>query len=392
MSAFSYFTPTRVVFGENTEKQAGGLVRAFGGSRVLIVYGSERVRKTGLMDIVEASLAAEQIPFTSIGGVVPNPRLSLVYEAIAKARDFSCDFILAVGGGSVIDTAKAVGYGLCNPGDPWDFYIGKRKPDACMPVGVVLTIAAAGSEMSNSSVITNEETGEKMGANYDVSRPKFAIMDPALTVTTPDWQTESGCADIMMHTMERYFTSGDKMEITDELAEGLLRTVMQMAKILHHDPQNVAARGEVMWASSLSHNGLTGCGNTKDDFVCHKMEHELGAMFDVTHGAGLAALWPTWARYVAPHCLSRFVRFALRVMGVSAGDTDAETAERGICAMEAFYREIGMPIRIRELGITPTEEQMKEMAHHLAVSTGGHFGSARVLREEDFLAIYRQAL
>ena len=394
MFDFTYCTPTRVVFGRDTENQTGKLVRAAGGRRVLIHYGGQSAVKSGLIDRVKAALDAEGIFHVELGGVVPNPHLSKVREGIALALNHGVDFLVAVGGGSVIDSAKAIAYALAEPEkDVWELFQRKRKAGGCLPVGCVLTIAAAGSEMSNSCVITNEQTGEKRSYNDDIARPRFAVMNPALTCTLPDYQTEAGCADIMMHTMERYFTQGGNMELTDELAEGLLRTVMKHAEILHRDPANYESRAEVMWASSLSHNGLTGCGNDGGDFATHMLEHELGGMFDVTHGAGLTALWPSWARYVCKNCLPRFVRYAIKVMGVAdEGQGDEKIALEGIARMEAFYRRIGMPVNMRELGIAPTEEQIMTMVRGCADASGGKKGSARVLLPEDMANIYRMAL
>ena len=256
---------------------------------------------------------------------------------------------------------------------------------------IILTIAATGSEMSDSSVITKEEIWVKRGYSSDYSRPKFAILNPELTMTLPDYQTACGCTDIMMHTMERYFTNGGNMEITDALAEGLLRTVKEQAKILAKDPNNYDARAEVMWAGSLAHNGLTGCGNDGGDWMTHKLEHELGGLYDVAHGAGLAALWGSWARYVYKNCLPRFKRFAINVMGVADEGTDEEIALKGIEAMEHFYREINMPTNLNELGVIATEEDLVLMAHKCAVGVNGGMGSARFLREEDMLEIYRMS-
>ena len=391
---FDYYAPTKVIFGKGAENRLGALVRQQGCSKVLIHYGGKSAIRSGLIDRVCASLDAEGIGHVSLGGVVPNPHLGLVYEGIELGKKEGVDFILAVGGGSVIDSAKAIGYGIADPeqGDVWDFFVKKRKSTACLPVGVVLTIAAAGSEMSNDSVITNEKTGIKRGHGNDISRAKFAIMNPELTMTLPDYQSMSGCTDIMMHTMERYFTNYGNMELTDSIAEGLLRTVKKYTEIIHAEPDNYEARAEVMWAGSLSHNGLTGCGAKERDFASHILEHELGGMFDVTHGAGLAAIWGTWARYVYKNCLDRFVKFAVNVMEVEPGATDEETAIRGIEAMEDFYRRIGMPTSIHELGVDPTEEQIKIMAHNAIIASGGKRGSARVLYEDDFIEIYRAAL
>ena len=391
MFNFNYYAPTKVIFGKGTEAEAGKLVKAFRGTKALIHYGSGSVVRSGLLERVKASLDAEGIPYAELGGVVPNPRLSLVYEGIGLAKKEGVDFILAVGGGSVIDSAKAIGYGEANEGDVWDYYGRERQAEACLPVGVVLTIAAAGSEMSNSSVITKEEGGLKRGYRNDICRPKFAILDPELTLTLPDYQTACGCTDILMHTMERYFTNGGNMELTDQLAEGLMRTVMEKARVLKEDPQDYAARAEVMWAGSLSHNGLTGCGNGGDDFATHGLEHEMGGLYDVAHGAGLAAIWGSWARYVYQDCLPRFYRFAVNVMGVPAGKDEAAVALEGIEAMEEFYRSIQMPTSFAELGITPTEEELADMAHKCSVAAGGKKGSAKVLYEADMLAIYRMA-
>ncbi len=390
---FSFYSPTKMVFGKDTQKQVGSLVKEFGGSKVLIIYGSDRVIKSGLMEEVCNSLKSEGIEYQMLGGVVPNPHLSLIYEGIEMGKKNGTDFLLAVGGGSVIDTAKGIAYGLGEPDkDVWELFAHTRKSEACLPVASVLTIAAAGSESSDSTVITNEKTLSKRGYNSDLCRPKFAIMNPQLTLSLPDYQTESGCADIMMHTMERYFVNGGTMEITDSMAEGLLKTVMECAKILHKDPENYEARAEIMWAGSLSHNGLTGCGSTGSDFSTHVLEHELGGMFDVTHGAGLAALWCHWATYVYKDALPRFVRYATNVMGVEPKESDEETALAGIEAMREFYREIGMPTNMKELGIAPTDEQCRELAKGAAAAAGGKKGSAKVLYEEDMYNIYKMSI
>ncbi len=393
MNNFNYYTPTKVVFGKNTVDQVGELVKKFGGTKVLIHYGGQSAVKSGLIDRVAASLDAFGIPHVELGGVVPNPHLEKVYEGLELCKSQGVDFLLPVGGGSVIDSAKAIAYGLAEPEyDVWELYEHTRVPKASIPLGAVLTIAAAGSEMSDSSVITNEKTGQKRGCNSDLCRAKFAIMDPELTVTLPDYQSMSGCVDIMMHTMERYFTQGEVPDITDAIAEGLLKTVMKHAKILHNDPTNYNSRAEVMWASSISHNGLTGCGHQGSDWASHRLEHELGGMFDVTHGAGLAAVWPSWARYVYKDCLDRFVKFAVDVMGVNPGDDKEQIALKGISAIEDFFREIDMPINMKELGIEPTEDQIKELALGCEAAVGGQVGSAKVLKRADMEAIYRMAL
>lgn len=393
MFNFEFYAPTRVVFGRGVESRTGRLLKELGVSRVLIHYGGGSVVRSGLLDRVAASLDEAGVAHTQLGGVVPNPRLSKIREGTELAMQFGAELILAVGGGSVIDSSKAIAYALADPDhDVWDLYCGKRKAAGCFPVACVLTIAAAGSEMSNSSVITNEETGEKRGYRDNKCRLKFAVMNPELTVTLPAYQTAAGCTDIMMHTLERYFTQGGNMELTDRIAEGLLRTVMKNALILRDDPANYDARAEVMWASSLSHNDLTGLGADGMDFVPHGLEHELGGMFDVTHGAGLAAVWPSWARYVYKDCLPRFVQFAVNVMGIAPKNTDEETALAGIAALEAFFRSIHMPVTLKELGVEPTEAQILAMAASFARNAGGKKGTAKVMREADMAAVYRMAL
>jgi len=387
---FTLYTPTRVVFGHDAERQAGALVRAAGGTRVLIHYGGQSAVRSGLLQRVTESLDAAGLFHVSLGGVVPNPRLEKVYEGVALCKENGVDFLLAVGGGSVIDSAKAIAYALAEPEyDVKELYEHTRTPKACFPIGAVLTIAASGSEMSDSSVISYED--KKRGCNSDLCRPKFAIMNPALTATLPAYQTAAGCTDILMHTLERYFVNGNRMELTDAIAEGLLRTVMKYALVLRDDPENYAAHAEVMWAGSLSHNGLTGCGNDAGDWSCHRLEHELGAMYDVTHGAGLAAVWGSWARYVYKNCLPRFVRFAETVMQVTPGATDEETALKGIAALEAFFRSIGMPTNLKELGVSPSEQDILLLAHNCAIAVGGRIGSAMVLHEEDMANIFRMA-
>lgn len=389
---FEYYAPTKVYFGKGEEKKVGSYVREYSAKHVLLVYGGNSAKKSGLIDLVKESLQAENILVSEIGGVVPNPHLDKVHEGIELGKRKGVDFLLAIGGGSAIDTAKAIAYGIAEPDkDVWELYEHTRVAKKCLPVASILTIAAAGSETSKGSVITNEKTGSKRAYDDNLARPVFAIMNPEYTMTLPDYQTESGCVDMMMHTMERYFTNGGNMEITDAIAEGLLRTVIKNACILHNNPQNYEARAEVMWAGSLAHNDLTGCGNDGGDFMSHKMEHEMGGMFDVTHGAGLAAIWPSWARYVMNNCLERFVRFARNVMGVLEVGTDEEIAEAGIQAMEEFYHEIGMPINMKELGISPTDEQIEEMAQRCVVASGKHTGSARKLTKEDMIKIYKNA-
>ena len=392
MLDFTYYTPTKVVFGKNTEEQIGTLVKAQNCKNVLIHYGSGSVKHSGLLDRIKASLDAEGIDYVELGGVKPNPRLSLVYEGIALGKKESIDFILAVGGGSTIDSAKAISLGIPDDGDVWDLYDFKRTSSVSIPIGVVLTIAAAGSEMSNGTVVTKDEGGVKRAYQDECLRPKFAIMNPELTMTLPDYQTASGCADILMHTMERYFNNSGTLDLTDGIAEALLKNVMENAKILVDDPKNYDARAEVMWAGSLSHNGLTSCGSDGGDWNTHQLEHELGGMFDVAHGAGLAAIWGSWARYVMDNCLNRFHKYAVNVMGVCDEGTPESVALKGIEKMEEFFRSINMPTSLTELGITPTDEQLHTMAKMCYTANNGPAGSAKVLGEEDFYQIYKAAL
>ncbi len=387
---FEYYTPTKVVFGKDAELQTGELVKEQGGTKVLVHYGSGSVVRSGLLDRVCASLEAAGISYVKLGGVVPNPRLSKVREGIALCKEEGVDFLLAVGGGSVIDSAKAIGYGLTNEGDIWDFYEKLRCPTACMPVGAVLTIAATGSEMSNSSVITNEDGWRKRGCNSDYSRCKFAVMNPELTYTLPEYQSMSGCTDIMMHSMERYFSREDNLELTEGIASALIKTVMKNAKIILEDPKNYQARAEVMWAGSLSHNGLTGCGGDGGDWASHQMEHELGGMFDVAHGAGLAAIWGSWARYVYDALPSRFASFAKDIFGIECG-SEKESALAGIKAMEDFFRSIKMPTSLTELGISPTDEQIEEMGVKCSFFGRRTVGVIKKLNAEDVEKIYHMA-
>ncbi len=391
MNDFVYYTPTKVIFGRDKEDLVGDELKSRGAKKVLIHYGGGSVVRSGLLDRVKASLDASGISYVELGGVVPNPRLSLVYEGIELARREKVDHILAVGGGSVLDSSKAIGYGVPYDGDVWDFYDRKAQAKEILPVCDILTLVATGSEMSNSSVITKDEGGIKRGYSNDLGRPVFSILDPQLTTTLPPYQTKCGCTDIIMHTLERYFTSKGNMDLTDEIAKGLIKTVMKHARILLDDPENYDSRAEVMWAGSLSHNGLTGCGNGGFDFATHRLEHELSGMYDVAHGAGLAALWGSWARYVMDDCLWRFRKFATDVMDVPDQGTDHEIALKGIEKMEDFFRELGMPVSMSELGLHPSDEDIRTLAANCSRAVGGKIGAAKVLYEEDFVRIYHMA-
>ena len=394
MNNFTYWTPTKVVFGKGAEKETGKLIKEQKASKVLVHFGGQSAEKSGLLDKIRKSLESENISYVTLGGVVPNPRLSLVRKGIALCKKEGVDFILAVGGGSVIDSAKAIGYGLANDCDVWDLYLKKSAPKGCVPVGAVLTIAAAGSEMSDSSVITNEDGWLKRGCNSDYARCRFAVMNPELTASLNHWQTMSGCTDIVMHTLERYFYSSDTAEpaslLTDNIAEGLIKAVIKSSHVLKKEPQNYEARAQVMWAGSLSHNGLTGCGNNTGDWATHQIEHELSGMFDVTHGAGLAAVWASWARYVYKENPARFAQLAENVFGIKAASAE-QGALDGIKAMEDFFRSIDMPVSLKELKVNASEEQIDTMALKCSFNKTRTVGTFKKLGYEDLKLIYQAA-
>lgn len=392
MENFAYYTPTKVVFGKDEEKNVGKLAKDFGAKKVLIHYGGGSAVRSGLIDRIKTSLTEENIAFVELGGVKPNPRLSLIYEGIKLAKENGVDFILAVGGGSVIDSAKGIGYGVANPDieDVWDLYIGKKKTQKCAPIGVVLTIAAAGSEMSSGSVVTKEDEQLKRSYGCDNARPKFAIMNPELTYTLPKYQIACGVVDIMMHTMERYFSPVGNLELTDKIAEGLLKTMIKYGKLSLENPTNYEARAEIMWASSLAHNGLTGCGGI-GDWSTHQLEHDLGGVYDIAHGAGLSAVWGSWARYVFKENPRRFAQFAENIFGIEKIGTDEEMAIKGIEAMENFYKDIEMPISISETGITLSDEDVEMLAEKCSNNGTRYIGSFKKLFKEDMAKIYSMA-
>ena len=388
---FNFYAPTRVVFGRDAETKIGQLVKACGATKVLIHYGGGSAERSGLLSVVRQQLSEAGISFVELGGVVPNPLLSKVQEGIALCRQENVDFILAVGGGSVIDSSKAIGYGVPYDGDVWDFWCGKA-PEKCLPIGAVLTIPAAGSEMSSSCVITKDEGLLKRGLNSDLCRCKFAVMNPERTYTLPPYQTAAGATDIMMHTMERYFSKYEDMTLTDAIAEALLRTVKDAALVVMQHPEDYRNRAQIMWAGSLAHNDLTECG-TEKDFATHRLEHELSALFGVTHGAGLAALWPSWARYVKGKHLNRFVQFAVNVMGVENDFSHPdETAEKGIVAIEDFYRKIGMPTNIHELlGREISADEIEVLVDKCSRGGTIALGAMEVIDANDMRNIYTMA-
>ena len=359
MNGFRYYAPTEVVFGRDAEDKTGEYAAKYG-ANALIVYGGGSAEKSGLLSRVISSLQRSKVAFTLFGGARPNPTLAHAEEGVKKALSAQVDLVIGVGGGSAIDTAKAIAHGAANPGIPlWDIWTKKAPLVSSLPVGAVLTMPAAGSEMSDSAVLTNESIGKKAGINTDFNRCRFAIMDPSLGATLPEFQLAAGITDIMMHTMERYFIPESRAELTDEIAEGLLRVVVKNGKAALEDPGDYDAMSELFWASSLSHNNLTECGRGKD-FSVHKLGHAISAKYGATHGASLAAVWGSWAREVYPDCLQRFCRFAEKVWGVSSAGEEA--AREGIRRTVAFFASIGMPTSLSELGVTPTDEDIRSLA------------------------------
>ncbi len=388
MSEFVYYAPTKVIFEQGAELQAGKQLKAFGATKVLVHYGSDRLVKSGFIKTVTDTIQAEGIDCVLLGGVVPNPRLSKAQEGIDLCRKEGVDFILAVGGGSVIDSSKCIALGLCYDGDVWNFFEKTATAEGGIPVASILTLPAAGSEMSDSFVITNEDGNLKRGCISEFCIAKFTLMNPDLTLTLPANETINGIVDIMMHTMERYFHPLKDMDITDRIAEGLLLSMMDNARILHKDPQNMAARESVMWAGSLAHNNLTGCGSGGGDWATHNIEHELSGMFDVSHGAGLSTVWATWARYAINSIPHRFAKFAHHVMGIADSGDELSDGMAGIDAMENFFNSIGSPISYSQLlGHGVSAEEVNEMAEKATFFGKRTLGTARVLEKNDIATI-----
>lgn len=391
MNNFTFCTPTKVIFGRDIESSIGETLRGCGAGKVLLHYGGGSAKRSGLLDKVASSLDAAGLPYVELGGVEPNPKLSLIRKGIELCRAEGVDFLLAVGGGSVIDSAKAIGVGLANGCDPWDFIETKTAPTKCMPVGVVLTLAAAGSEMSNSDVMTNDETQLKRGITSEAVRPAVAFLNPENTFTVSKFQTGCGIVDTMMHTLERYFTGDIDCDLTDRLAEGLLIAVRDAGRAAIANPEDYEARATLMWASSLSHNDVTGCGKNRK-FPVHKIEHDLSGVHDnIAHGAGLSVLFPAWADYMLDlgHDIMKFAQLAHRVWGVEMNFDHPETTARGgIRAMRAYFREIGMPVTMGELGLSP--EDYGEIVAKTTLN-GTVLRSYIPLGREEILEIYRRA-
>ncbi len=390
MNDFKFYAPTEVSFGRNAEERTGDVAKKYG-SKALLVFGKSSVVKSGLLARVEKSLDGAGITYKEFGGAKPNPTLAHAESGVKEAISFGADMIIAVGGGSAIDTAKAIAHGTANPDKKlWDIWTKKVELTKSMPVGAVLTIAAAGSEMSDSAVLTNEEIGKKGGINTDYNRCRFAIVDPALGATLPKNQVTAGVVDIMMHTMERYFIPGIKADVTDEIAEGLLRAVIKNGAIVTKDPSDYDAMSEIFWASSLSHNNLTECGRGKD-FSVHKLGHALSAKYDVTHGASLSAVWGSWARELYKDAISRFARFARNVWGITDAD-DTAAAEAGIKRTEEFFKSLDMPVSLTELGVNPSDADFRDLAMDATMQDTAKLSRIRPLDAADAERIYRAAL
>lgn len=386
MENFVFQNPTKIIFGKGTENQVGQETKAWA-DRVLLHYGGGSIKKTGLYDRVVASLKEAGVDFIELSGVQPNPRLSLIHEGIELCRKHEIRFILAVGGGSVIDSAKAIAAGVPYAGDVWDFFERKAEIETALPVGVVLTIPAAGSETSPASVVTKDEGALKRDIGSDLLRPKFAILNPELTYTLPPYQTACGVADIVAHILERYFTRTPDTDLSDRLCEATLRTVIKYAPIVMQNPTDYAARAEIMWAGTVAHNDLLGKGKV-EDWGSHMIEHEISGIYDVAHGAGLAVVFPAWMKYVYKEDVNLFARFAVRVWGVEMDfDYPERTALAGIERLEAFFRSLGLPVTLEELQVGT--DRLEEMA--AKCTERGPVGNFVKLDKEDVLAIYHLA-
>jgi len=392
MLDFEFYSPTKVIFGKGAEKKVAEAVKWAGGSRVLLVYGGASAKKSGLLNCIETQLKEAGIAFDSISGVKPNPRLSLAREGVKKAGEFKADLVLAIGGGSAIDTAKAIAIGAANPGkDVWDiFWLAKEVPTKALPVGVVLTISATGSETSNSAVLTEDETLKKIGLNTDVNRPKFALMNPELTYDLPKNQISNGVADIMMHTLDRYFTIKLGNDFTDAIGEVLLRTVMKFGPVLLKTPDDYHAASEVMWCGSVSHNHMTGLGGLSD-FSVHQLSMPLSGVYDAAHAPALTAVWGDWARYVMPANPERFARLGREVFGdTKEYQTVEDAALAAISQMVDYFKSIDMPTDFTSLGIgVVSDEVLQDFADRCSYNRGRIVGNFRPIDRDDMYEIYK---
>lgn len=393
MTLSTYYAPTRVTMGKGAEEMVGLELKRERAGKVLIHYGSDRIERSGLLDKIKTLMEKEGIEYTLLGGVVPNPRLSLVRKGIEKAKAERVDFLLAIGGGSVIDSAKAIAYGMEYDGDVWDFYSKKAVPEASMKVGCILTMAASGSEMSDSSVITNDESGFlKRGCNSDLCRPVFALLNPEFTYSLPPYQTSCAIVDIQMHTLERYFVKDYSLSLTDELACALLKEVRRAGYTAIEKSGDYEARAVLMWASSLSHNGLMAAGNSsRGDWAVHQLEHELSGKYDIAHGAGLSAVWPSWARYSLSSAPERFASLGYSLFSIEPSGDSIKDGEKTIQAYEEFYRSINMPTKLSEAEIFPTDADIEELAEKCSFNSTRTIGDIKKLTKDDIAAIYRMA-
>ena len=390
MKDFIYYAPTQVVFGALSEDKTGKLVKQYGGAKVLVHYGGQSAERSGLLDKICRALEAEGIAYVKLGGVVPNPRLSKVHEGIELCRKEKVDFILAVGGGSVIDSAKAIAFGVPYEGEVWDFYMGRAHAEACLPVATVLTIPAAGSEGSGNSVITKVDTLQKLSLRVpELLRPVFSIMNPELTYTLPPFQTACGIADMMVHIMERYFTNTQDVEISDCLCEGTLTAIIKEAYRIKQNPGDYGARANIMWCGTIAHNGTCGVG-CEEDWASHFLEHEVSAIYNVTHGAGLSVIVPAWMTFVAGHNPKKIARFANRVFGIPESEDLEEMALAGVSRLKHFFRFIGLPVNFKELGIENPD--IDRLADNLHRNKGEFVGNYVKLTKQDSKEIYRLAL
>lgn len=389
MENFVFSSPTKIIFGKGTENCVAAEVAGYS-KKILLCYGGGSIKRTGLYDKVVYSLKENKIEFVELGGVQPNPRLDLVREGIKLCRDNKLNFILAVGGGSVIDTAKAIAAGVSYAGDVWDLFLGKAAIADALPIGVILTIPATGSEASTGSVITNDEGQYKKDIGSDLLRPVFSILNPELTYTLPPYQTACGAADIMAHVMERYFTNTLHVDLTDRLCEAALKTVINNAPIALKEPDNYAARAEIMWAGTIAHNNLLGTGRI-GDWASHMIEHELSGIYDIAHGAGLSIIFPAWMKYVYKSNINRFVQFAVRVWNVDMPFESSEAiAMEGIKRMTAFFKGLGLPVTLHEAGIP--YDRFEEMADKCTGSGRKTQGNFLVLHKEDIINIFKLAI
>lgn len=390
MNNFTFYSPTEFVFGKGTENQVNELVTKYGATKVLIVYGGGSVVRNALLTRIEESLNHQSVPYVTLGGIQPNPIDTKVYEGIDLCRHENVDFILAVGGGSVIDTAKAIATGVPYNGDFWDFYIQKAVVKSALNLGVVLTIPAAGSEGSGNSVITKSDTLQKLSIRVpELLRPRFAIMNPELTYTLPPYQTASGIADMMAHIMERYFNNTAETEVTDRLCEGLLKAIITEAPRVIKEPDNYGARANIMWSGMIAHNGICGVG-CDEDWASHFMEHEVSAVYNVTHGAGLAVIFPAWMTWMASHHVEKIAQFAHRVWDIPESDNKKDMALQAVTCLKNFFISIGLPVTFEQLGIPDPDINL--LVEKLHQNKGEYVGAYVRLSKKETLEIYKLAL